>query len=202
MRILIVDDESEVREALKAYIQHRFPWAELLEAENGRAARDILRRCLAERRVLDAFVLDIALRRDGQPGEPFDLALCEEAKGIYPFSLVMHYSAYTESTEVRAHIERWSLSFGGHDRVVDKSPRGAKSICDMIQAYNDLRIRFLVRFLFGDARGIVLPMLIDQSDTESVATDKEALLAEVTASYKALSLDTRTVIKEYSLELK
>ncbi len=199
MRILIVDDEQGVREALRTYVQHHFPWAELLEAASSRAARDVLRRCLAEGWVLDVLVLDIALRRDDQLGAPFDLALGEEARAMFPFSLIIHYSGYTDDPDVHIHADQRSVSFVGHYRLLSKSPGGAKRVCDTIQAYNDLRIRFLVRLLFGEGQGMVPLVPIEKSNAASLARARDALLAEVKASFKTLCPDTLKVVQEYGL---
>lgn len=112
--VLIVDDNSLVRETTRSYLESRFPALEVNEAVDGNAAFNQIRE-----RLPDLIMMDIRL-----PGEN-GLKLTRKIKELYPQIVVVIFTSYDLPEYRKAALENGAAFFLSKSSLHNKKLIGA-----------------------------------------------------------------------------
>jgi DNA-binding NarL/FixJ family response regulator len=112
--VLIVDDNSLVRETTRSYLESKFPALEVNEAVDGNAAFNQIRE-----RLPDLIMMDIRL-----PGEN-GLKLTRKIKELYPQIVVVIFTSYDLPEYRKAALENGAAFFLSKSSLHNKKLIGA-----------------------------------------------------------------------------
>jgi len=116
-RILIVDDEKEIRHAMRRALGDENPGWQILLAQSETAGLNVLRKQLEKREPVDVVLTDLVMR-----SERSGMTMLEEARKADPLVMTILFTAKEKSLDRYAAFE-----YGAFD-VVEKNIRGAAAI--------------------------------------------------------------------------
>jgi DNA-binding NarL/FixJ family response regulator len=152
MRILIVEDIQNELDEIAQRMRKVFPGVQLLLAEDDRKAWQAVRTAVRENRRIDIAVLDIFLDRTSK--KP-DFTLCKGMREVFPDSLVLHYTVYSDDKDVIDHLNKMKLTYEGYEEIIDKGSaettnkeNGLDTVCRKIKEWWESRLRTLAAAIF------------------------------------------------------